>query len=135
MVFIPTQDRNTPMQAGEFIPVAVVAEAIIYTGAIVCADANGYATPGLTSTTLTYLGRAEQQVDNSGGASGDKTVLVRRGKAFTWTNDASDSVDQSLIGKSCYITDDRTLAKTDAVGTKSKAGIVLAFDDDTVTII
>ncbi|MCW5597794.1 MAG: hypothetical protein KIT59_01570 [Nitrosomonas sp.] len=49
-------------------------------------DPSGYATPGAVAATLTYLGRVEEQVDNTGGADGAKTVNVRRKKNFKWKN-------------------------------------------------
>ena len=49
-------------------------------------DPSGYATPGAVAATLTYLGRVEEQVDNTIGADGAKTVNVRRKKTFKWKN-------------------------------------------------
>lgn len=49
-------------------------------------DPSGYATPGAVAATLTYLGRVEEQVDNTGGADGMKAVNVRRKKTFKWKN-------------------------------------------------
>jgi len=127
-------DRNTPMQDGELIPVPVAAGAKIYAGALVVANATGYAAPGSTALNLTYLGRAEEQVDNTGGADGDKTVLVRRLKAFKFANSGTDAVDQSMLGKTCYIVDDETVSKTDGAGTQSAAGTVLAVDSSGVMV-
>lgn len=129
-----TADRNTYMQDGELIAVPVAANAVIYGGALVVADANGYAAPGSTATTLTYLGRAEEKVDNTGGANGDKTVDVRRGKAFNFKNDGADPVTQVSLGKICYIVDDDTVAATDGAGTRSAAGTVVGIDSDGVWV-
>jgi len=92
-------DRNTPMKDAELIAVPVAANAVIHAGGLTVANATGYAAPGSTATTLTYLGRAEEAVDNTGGAAGAKTVNVRRGKAFKFKNSGADAVTQAEVGQ------------------------------------
>lgn len=129
-----TSDRNTPYKDGELLPVPVAAGAECFAGGIAVADANGYAAPGSTATGLTYIGRFDEYVDNSGGANGDKTVNVRRGKPFHWGNSGTDPVTQASLGKACYIEDDETVAATDGTGTRSAAGIVVGVDSDGVWV-
>lgn len=121
-------DRNTPHKDGELIPVPAAAAKRIFAGALVVATATGFAAPGSTATTLTYLGRAEESVDNSAGADGDKTVLVRRKKAFQFANLAADPVTQASLGKVAYIVDDQTVAATNGGNTRSAAGKVVGVD-------
>jgi hypothetical protein len=128
-------DRNTPLKDGEEIGVPVAAGAKIYGGGMVVANATGYAAPGSTATTLTYLGRAEEQVDNADGNDGDKTVLVRRGKAFKFENSDADPVTQASLGQPCYIVDDETVAATNGGSTRSAAGTVVGIDDDGVWVL
>lgn len=127
-------DRNTPMKDGELIPVPIAANVKIFAGSLVVANASGYAAPGSTATTLTYLGRAEEQVDNTGGADAAKTVRVRRKKAFKFANLATDLVTQAELGKTCYIVDDQTVAKTNGTNTRSAAGKVLGVEADGVWV-
>lgn len=128
-------DRNTPMKDGELIAVPVAAAKKIFAGALVAANATGFATPGATATTLTYLGRAEETVDNTGGADGAKTVMIRRGKAFKFKNSTGDAVTQAELGKTCYIVDDETVSKSNAGGnTQSAAGKVVGVDTDGVWV-
>lgn len=127
-------DRNTPMKDGELIAVPVATNVKIYAGALVVADSGGYAAPGSVATTLTYLGRAEEQVDNTGGANGAKTVLVRRGTAFKFKNSGADAVTQASLGKVCYVVDDETVAATNGGNTRSAAGTVLAVEADGVWV-
>jgi hypothetical protein len=129
-----TADRNTPLKDGELIPVPMAANAKIFAGALVAANATGYATPGAVATTLTYLGRAEEFMDNTGGADGAKSVLVRRNKAFKFKNSGADAVTQAELGKVCYIVDDETVAKTNGTGTRSAAGTVVGLDTDGVWV-
>lgn len=126
-------DRNTVMSDGELILVPMAAVKI-FAGGLVAASATGYATPGAVAATLTYIGRAEETVDNTAGAAGAKSVLVRRRKAFKWANSAADAVTQASMGKLCYIVDDLAVALTNGNGTRSPAGVVLAVDADGVLV-
>lgn len=129
-----TQDRNTPLKDAGIISFLVAAATKIYAGSLVVANANGYAAPGSVATTLTALGRAEEQVDNTAGANGAKSINVRRCKAFKFANYATDLVTQADIGKTCYIVDDQTVAKTNGTSTRSAAGKVLAVESDGVWV-
>ncbi|HDR9026867.1 hypothetical protein NUV26_21220 [Burkholderia pseudomultivorans] len=128
------QDRNTPYNDAEIIGVPVKGATVIRAGVIVCANASGLAIEGATATTLTYLGRAEQYVDNSAGADGAKLILVRRQKMFKWENFPTDAVTQAQLGKVCYVADNQTVAATDGAGTRSKAGVVMGVDADGVWV-
>lgn len=129
-----TSDRITPIKGPELIAVPVAAGAVIPAGTIVCANATGFATPGATAATLTYLGMADEAADNTGGADGAVSVRVRRDKAFRWENDSSDPVTQASVGKPCYVSDNQTVAKTNGSSARSAAGIVLAVDSDGVWV-
>lgn len=120
-------DRNTPRRDGDSIVIGVAAAKKIYAGALVALDANGYATPGATATTLLGLGRAEAQVDNTSGSDGDLTVEIDRG-VYRFLNDGSDTVADSDIGSDCYIVDDQTVASNDGSSTRSVAGKVFDVD-------
>jgi hypothetical protein len=129
-----SSDRNTPHKDGELLPFKVAAGAKIFAGALVAINATGYAVPGATAATLTYLGRADQSVDNTAGADGDLIVLVRRGKPLKWANSGADPVLQAGINKSCYIVDDQTVAATSDTGARSAAGKVVGLDVDGVWV-
>ena len=127
-------DRNTEMKDHELTPFPVKANVKIFAGAMIVLAA-GFAAPGSTAVGLVYLGRAEEFVDNTGGADGAKTVLVRRGKAFKWKNSGTDPIAQANVGTTCYIVDDETVSKTNAGGnTQSAAGKILAVGSDGVWV-
>lgn len=128
------KDRNTPMKDGELVAVPVAANAVIPAGVIVVANATGFAANGTTATGLTYLGRSDEAVDNTGGADGAKNILVRRGKAFLFDNLGADPVTQASLGKLCYIADNQTVAGTSASNTRSAAGTVIGVDADGVWV-
>ena len=121
-----TADRNTLYKDGEELPFAVAANAVIFAGSLVAANATGFAVPGTAVATLTALGRAEEYVNNNPGADGAKLVRVRRKKAFLFANLVADPVVQADMGKSCYIADDQTVCHT-ATG-KSIAGTVVGLE-------
>lgn len=127
-------DRQTPFKASDNLVVPVAANAVIYAGALVVANATGFAAPGSVATTLTYLGRADEAVDNTGGADGAKTVKIRRNQAFKWKNSGTDPIGQDSLGKVCYIEDDETVAKTNGTNTRSAAGKVVQIDSNGVWV-
>ena len=120
-------DRQTPMYRGEILRQAAAA-ALIYAGSLVVRNASGYLTKGTTTTGQIGVGRAEERVDNAGGAAGDKQVSVRPG-SFRFGNSASaDLLTIADIGKACWVVDDQTVARTSATTTRSRAGIVRDVD-------
>lgn len=122
------KDRNTPQRAGDDFNAPVAAAVKIFTGSLVALDAAGDATPGAVSLTLTALGRAQETVDNTGGAAGDVSVEVRKG-VFRFANSAAaDLIIRADIGNDCFIVDDQTVAKTNGTSTRSAAGKVVDVD-------
>lgn len=129
-----TKDRNTVRRDGVQFNDPVAASTRIYAGALVCLNAAGFAVPGSTSATLKARGVAQEQVDNSSGAAGDKRVETRRG-VFPFANSAStDEITRADIDNSAYIVDDQTVAKTHATNTRSVAGVIRDVDSDGVWI-
>ena len=126
-------DRNTLERSGDAVAHPVAAATVIYAGSLVALDAAGNATPGAVATTLTAAGRAQVQVDNSAGAAGDVTLLVRRG-VFQFKNSAGDAVDRTHIGGNAFIEDDETVSATDGTGTRSVAGKIIDLDTGGVWI-
>lgn len=126
-----TQDRNTPQRFGDTFNHPVAASSVIYAGSIVVLNAAGDAVAASTATGLKAVGRAEQYIDNSGGAAGDKAVDVRKG-TFRFENDGS--IDRTDIEATAYIVDDQTVANTDGTGTRSAAGKIVDVDADGVWV-
>jgi hypothetical protein len=123
-----TQDRDTKARPGDFYQPGVAANALIYAGALVCLNANGYATPGAAALGLNAIGRCEGQADNTGGADGAITVSVMRG-VFRFANSAGgDAITEANVGERCYVVDDQAVALTNGVGTRSQAGVIFDVD-------
>lgn len=104
-----TQDRNTKYRDGIDFEFPVAANQIIFAGSMVGINAAGYAVKMSAITTLRSVGVAQAKVDNTGGASGDKNVRVRRG-TFLFAN--GESIALTDVGATAYANDDQTLFKT-----------------------
>ncbi len=133
-----TQPRNTPQMGAGVIPqrlhLKVKTNVKINQGALVALDAAGYAIAAATATTLIAVGRAEESVDNTGGADGAKLVNVTPG-VFKFANSGSDAVVQAGTLKDCFIVDDETVAATNGTNTRSRAGKVIQLDADGVWVL
>jgi len=104
-----TQDRDTQQREGIDFEYPVAANAKIYAGSIVNRNSSGYAKPGSDTASEVFLGIAQEQVDNAGGANGAKSVVVRRKGVFEL---AASGMAITDIGAAVYVSDDQTVAKT-----------------------
>lgn len=128
-----TRDRNTPERTGDKFGFPVAASTTIYAGSICALNASGYAVPGSTSTTLIAVGRAEEQIVNSGSA-GAVSVPVKRGVFRVGNSASADLISRANIGSNCYIVDDQTVALTSGTSTRSVAGVIVDVDDSGVWV-
>lgn len=123
-----TAARNTPSALGDVREIPVAANAVIHQGAQVQINAGGFAVPATATAANVAIGRAEEGVNNTGGANGAATIKVRRG-IFRFANSAAgDLITRSEIGKPVYVVDDQTVAKTNNAGARPIAGT--CFDVD-----
>lgn len=122
------KDRDTRRRDGVRRTPGVAANAVIFAGAIAVRNAAGFAAPATTALGLHALGIAQDQVDNTGGANGDKTIDVDAGTYQVGNSAGADQITAADIGKACYLVDDQTVAKTDGAGTRSAAGTVFDVD-------
>ena len=119
-----TKDRATPYREGIEIEFPVAANSKIYAGSLVCADTNGYAAPAADSPGLRFLGVALEQVDNTGGANGAKTLRLRRTGVFEF--DAA-SITQAMVGSAMYAVDDHTVDDAADTTNDIKVGTLVKF--------
>jgi hypothetical protein len=134
-----TKPRTITAQLGyEVLPaklrVPLKANTVAVAGTMAAIDSSGYGVAVTEATGLTVLGVWEQSADNTGGASGDKVVEVRRG-AFKFANSASgDLITQAEFTKQVYAADNQTVAKTSNSSARSVAGRVIQVEDDGVIV-
>lgn len=123
-----TGPRSTPAALGDHRVVPLPANGKVNQGAMVQIAATGYGVAASATAANITIGRAEETVDNTGGANGDKSVKTRRG-IFRYANSAAgDLIGRTEIGKTVYVVDDQTVAKTNNAGARPAAGI--CFDVD-----
>lgn len=129
-----TNDRLIKRRDGVQFNDPVAADAVIYTGGLLCLDASGNAVPGGTATDLTARGVCEERADNTGGAAGDISAPSRAG-VFNFKNSAgADEITRANIGDDAYIVDDETVAATDGTSTRSVAGEIVDVDSNGVWV-
>lgn len=104
-----TKDRATPYREGVEIDYPVAANAKIYAGSLVCVNTDGYAVPAADTASFLLAGMALQQVDNTGGANGAKTIRVRRKGVFEFQ---ATSITKAMVGSMMYVKDDQTFDNT-----------------------
>ena len=113
-----SMELNTPVAASTTITEAHM----------VAINSDGYAVEASKAEGLNVAGCAMRYTENE-GAAGEEMVSVRRG-AFVWNNDGT--IENTDILKECYVSDAQTVTIT-AEGS-SKAGVILAVEDDGVTV-
>lgn len=93
--------------------------------------ANGAAVPYSTASTGVCVGVAQHDIDNTGGAAGDKRARVETKRAYAFANGTSGDAfsEATLIGSVVYGSDDHTVAKVSTGGRKA-VGFFLGMESD-----
>jgi len=126
-----TWARTTPMHQDDGSSQVMTPEVqdgvVIWTGAIVVLD-GGKAAPARSAVGLTVLGVARDTVDNRTFPTDlyghMRRVSVVSGVAQYENSRATDEITGADVGHTCFLVDDRTLARTDGGGKRSPAGTV-----------
>lgn len=125
-------ERNTPRRTGgyEYVePYSVEAGAKCEAGNLIGLNAAGDARHADGTAGEIIVGRCEATADNAGGGAGDVEVLVRTG-VFRWNNDvAGKQVTKAHIGDGVFAHDSETIRIDAKAGAGSKAGRLIAVDD------
>ena len=102
----------------------------IYKGANVGVNLSGYLVAMNHSTvSLKYVGVANDTVDNSAGANGDKSMNVTKTGSFVFKAAASFSPNQAEVGKEVYaVTDWEVQAATAGLTNQYKVGTIVALE-------
>jgi len=121
-----TGPRSTPMRTDPVESHPIKGGVTIFAGAQVVLDAAGWAMPGQPGVGLIAVGRAEATV--SAATNGERNIRTRRGRFLFANSAAGDAITRAEIGDPCFVVDDQTVAKTNAGGTRSQAGIIRDLD-------
>lgn len=128
MVALTGPRAATVQKIGPDRALPAAANAIIFEGAMVQINNAGNAVKASATVANVTIGVALETVDNTGGANGAVSVKTRRGTYRFANSAAGDLIARTEIGKTVYVVDDQTVAKTDATGTRPAAG--RCFDVD-----
>lgn len=100
----------------------------IYSGVLVAVDATGYALPAADTAAHRVIGYSTEEQDNTDGASGDLSILVRL-DVLELENSESNPVTNAYIGRRVFVEDDITVSIDD--GTNAiVAGTCRGIDQD-----
>lgn len=113
-------------QDGEMIDVPVLADAIIYKGALLVDKGTGFASAGVATGSYVFLGVAAEGADATGLNDGDKSVRVYKNGTFKYTKPAAVQSDLTVI---VYLRDDQTVDTT--VTNSIAVGTVVKYVDST----
>lgn len=102
----------------------------IVAGALVDRDANGYAINATASTTGQAVGVAQQTYDNSSGADGAIVGDFMPGCWVFANSTAGDAITIAEVGKTAYVVDNNTVAKTDGSSSRHAAGKIYSIEPD-----
>jgi hypothetical protein len=124
-------NRDTPERTGERVTLTCASNHI-YAGSIVCEGGSATAVVGADASGYVVVGRAEQEVDNTGASySATQTITVRRG-TFRWAN--GGSFTDANIGDFAYVSDDQTVTTAAAATYDIIAGVIIDVDSDGVWV-
>ena len=127
-------ERNTAHKDGELVPLKVAASTTIEAGKMVSVNSSGYAIEAADTASTVVMGVADETVNNASGANGDKTVNVRRKRAFKMDNSSTAAVTQASVGSNVYVEDDETVALASGPTNDIVAGVCLGVETDGVWV-
>ena len=96
----------------------------IFLGTMYALNSAGYVVPASADPSLRVIGVSTEEVDNSAGIAGAKSVAgERRVEGFANSTGIS-AITTAHIGRTCYAVDDQTVSLTNPLGTYPVAGRV-----------
>jgi len=102
-----TANYDAERKDGILVAYKVAADAVIFKGALVCLNADGYLIPAADAAGLKFAGVAYEKGDNADGDAGDVTVRVWKDGSFRVAKAAAAQAD---LGAAAYCLDDNTVA-------------------------
>lgn len=119
-----TADREDLRQDGVLVALPLSAVKV-FKGSLLANNTAGYAAKAADTSGFTLAGIAHEQVDNSAGAAGDKTVRVYR-TGIVELN-FSGTATQADVGKVVYMVDDNTVGLAATTTNDVIVGRIVSF--------
>lgn len=101
-------------------------------GTIAMRDVEGYARPGVATSTFVAIGVFEATYDNTSGSDGDITAQITSGMKKLANGDTIADTDVPCI---VYVADNQTVTKSSSGGTRPVAGVAVQVDSDGVRVV
>lgn len=119
-----TLSANAPVTVveGTENSIGIIADDIVYEGAMVGDNASGYGRPLVAGDP--FCGHAIKKVDNTGGGAGDKQIRLRGGR---YRLKVALAIALTNLGDSVYASDDAILTLT--ADTNTLVGVVTRYID------
>jgi len=124
-----TEDKEIQYTEGVELPFEVYQSTTLYGGSFVCVNAPGYAVPGADTAGLIFEGIALEQVDNSSGSDGDKSVVLRRRGLIKAT--LATAITIANVGDNVFLVDDQTVDLVGNVNNNIFCGVIAGYIDTT----
>lgn len=126
-------NADTPRFSTDAVPRAirslpVAASTHIYQGTLVALNLSGYLVPASADPSLTVVGVANDEADNSAGAAAAINCAVERGAFYLTNSSSTAAVSEADIGREVFAVDDLTVSRTNVAGTYPVAGRVIGFE-------
>lgn len=126
-------NADTPRFSTDAVPRAirslpVAASTHIYQGTLVALNLSGYLVPASADPSLTVVGVANDEADNSSGAAAAINCAVERGAFYLTNSSSTAAVSEADIGREVFAVDDLTVSRTNVAGTYPVAGRVIGFE-------
>ena len=123
-----TNDIQTEVMDGVQLAFPVNGTSKIFAGTLVCVNADGHLVPGADTAGLIFQGMALQYKDNTTGADGDLTCVVRRRGLVKM---AIAAATQANVGDNVFLVDDQTCDFAGNTTNDIFCGIVAGYIDST----
>lgn len=115
---------------------SVAAGARIYHGALVFINSSGYAVTLSPDQTMACAGYNDgDEVDNTNGANGAKTIRPRIGDMDLTNGTSSDAISADDVGKMAYASDNQTANLTSDSGTRAAIGPISGMNGTKVRVV
>lgn len=118
-----TADKKSVRKDGTVFTHPAAASTVIYVGALVAVNANGYAVPAADDATQRFLGKADRRADNSSGANGAIFAEGHREGVFEFDGPGFTPAD---TGVDLYVIDDHTVGRGVVAQPVNTTGVTLS---------
>lgn len=120
-----TQDRDTQPKDGSLGAGKAGGGELLYGGAAICFDADGYLVEGADTAGLVFAGINASQIDNADGSDGDLNVEFWRDKLHLMV--MGTAITRANVGDKVYLVDDKTVDLAGNVTNRIFCGVIAEY--------